>query len=282
MLYATVLFFALRHLLLFEHACLLISTHVQETCKDYFVPLTTLPVASQKKLREVGMLGTTGEVRLMREMHVAYIRKGMSGLSSGYVSLDASRPWLVYWMVHALDLLDSMPEVPLLLRCIDTLSRCQNTTEHTSSTRTITGEIGARKGMAGLSIGGFCGGPQQMPHCAPTYAGVLALLSIGGTPGIREGPVITHENNNNKNSSENNSDGTTTAGTPAGTGNKAYDVIDRAALYRFFLAMKDESGGFTMHDSGEVDVRGTYTVIAIAHLCNILTPELARGVVEYR
>lgn len=36
-----------------------------------------------------------------------------------------------------------------------------------------------------------------------------------------------------------------------------------------------------MHDDGEVDVRGTYTVIAIASLLNMLTPELSKGVADF-
>ena len=45
--------------------------------------------------------------------------------------------------------------------------------------------------------------------------------------------------------------------------------------------MKDASNGFRMHDDGEVDVRGTYTAIAVAALTNVLTPELVEGVAEY-
>lgn len=36
-----------------------------------------------------------------------------------------------------------------------------------------------------------------------------------------------------------------------------------------------------MHDDGEVDARGTYTVIAIASLLNMLTPELSEGVADF-
>lgn len=36
-----------------------------------------------------------------------------------------------------------------------------------------------------------------------------------------------------------------------------------------------------MHEDGEVDVRGTYTVVAIAALLNLLTPELTAGVADY-
>ena len=30
-----------------------------------------------------------------------------------------------------------------------------------------------------------------------------------------------------------------------------------------------------MHEDGEIDVRGTYTVVAVAALLNMLTPELS-------
>jgi hypothetical protein len=41
-------------------------------------------------------------VRLMREQHVSYLLSGLNGLGPGYVSLDASRPWLAYWISNAL------------------------------------------------------------------------------------------------------------------------------------------------------------------------------------
>lgn len=36
-----------------------------------------------------------------------------------------------------------------------------------------------------------------------------------------------------------------------------------------------------MHDDGEVDARGTYTVIAVASLLNMLTEELTAGVADF-
>ena len=36
-----------------------------------------------------------------------------------------------------------------------------------------------------------------------------------------------------------------------------------------------------MHDDGEVDVRGTYTALAVAALFNVLTPELVEGAAAY-
>ena len=62
---------------------------------------------------------------------------------------------------------------------------------------------------------------------------------------------------------------------------KAYEIIDRKKMYNFFLARKSTSGGFAMHDDGENDVRATYTVLAVASILNILTPELVQGTAEW-
>jgi protein farnesyltransferase subunit beta len=37
--------------------------------------------------------------------HVKYVCSTMNYLSAPYVSLDASRPWLLFWTMHSLDLL---------------------------------------------------------------------------------------------------------------------------------------------------------------------------------
>jgi protein farnesyltransferase subunit beta len=42
---------------------------------------------------------------LNRDATVAFLLKGLHNLSEGYSCLDASRPWLVYWIVHSLELL---------------------------------------------------------------------------------------------------------------------------------------------------------------------------------
>lgn len=43
--------------------------------------------------------------KLKREALIRFLRRGIHNLSEGYTSLDASRPWLVYWIVHAMRLL---------------------------------------------------------------------------------------------------------------------------------------------------------------------------------
>lgn len=183
------------------------------------------------------MLSEDGLAMLLRERHIAYSRKvslctgwhashseatdvppahdlkllrapqGLMGLSAGFVVLDASKPWLVYWILHALELLGS-PPLDRFSSVVDTLRRCKD---------------------AG---GGFGGGPGQAPHTAPTYASVLSLATVGSA--------------------------------------EALGVIDRPALYRFFMRLKSPSGGFHVQDDGEMDTRGLYTVLAVASLARLL------------
>lgn len=78
--------------------------------------------------------------------------------------------------------------------------------------------------------GGFGGGPGQLPHLATSYSAVAALVSLGA-----EGCA----------------------------------VIDRDGLMRFFLEMcvsRGNGGGMTMHQGGEVDVRGCYCALACCHM----------------
>jgi protein farnesyltransferase subunit beta len=192
----------------------------ERTCTVSMLPLHLDDLSPEEvaEFQNRGLLNEAGDVVLLREKHIAYLRKGLGMLPASYVSLDASRPWIIYWIVHSLDLLGA-PPLDLEQRIVDTLRSCQAPT------------------------GGFGGGPQQLSHCAPTYAAALTLLLLG---------------------------------TPS-----AYAAIDRPGMYAFFLSLKHPSGGFCMHIDGEVDVRGTYTAVAVAALLNILTPELAEGIAEY-
>eukprot|EP01097_Dermamoeba_algensis_P006457 TRINITY_DN4040_c0_g2_i1.p1 TRINITY_DN4040_c0_g2~~TRINITY_DN4040_c0_g2_i1.p1 ORF type:complete len:330 (+),score=82.67 TRINITY_DN4040_c0_g2_i1:40-990(+) len=94
--------------------------------------------------------GTT----LVRGNHINWLLQGLKKLSSGYMTLDASKPWLCYWTLHSLDLLDALPQ-PTIPKAVDYLKRC----EHPK--------------------GGLAGGPGQLPHLAATYAGVNALVILG-------------------------------------------------------------------------------------------------------
>ncbi|GAA5823346.1 hypothetical protein JCM11251_007574 [Rhodosporidiobolus azoricus] len=86
--------------------------------------------------------------------------------------------------------------------------------------------------------GGFGGGPGQLSHLAPSYAATCALAYCGEA---------------------------------------GWRAIDRPAMYRFLLSLKQPDGSFIMHDGGEVDVRGCYCALSVATLLNLLTPTLASG-----
>lgn len=72
-----------------------------------------------------------------------------------WAAFDASRPWLLYWVLHSFALLKTDVEPEIKARVVATLASCQNPN------------------------GGFGGGPGQLSHLAPTYAAVLALAYVG-------------------------------------------------------------------------------------------------------
>ena len=55
----------------------------------------------------------------------------------------------------------------------------------------------------------------------------------------------------------------------------------RPALLSFLVRMKAAGGGFHVHVDGEVDVRGSYCALAVAHLLNLTSPQLTAGVGAY-
>merc|ERR1712232_1248808 len=98
------------------------------------------------------------DILLLRTKHINYCIKGMTKrLHSNYTSLDASHPWMIYWLLHSLDLLNGIPNnnKDMLMNIITTIDNYWND-----------------------DTGGFSGGYFQLSHCAPTYAAVLALVII--------------------------------------------------------------------------------------------------------
>ncbi|KAK7518607.1 terpenoid cyclases/protein prenyltransferase alpha-alpha toroid [Phyllosticta citriasiana] len=79
--------------------------------------------------------------------------------------------------------------------------------------------------------GGFGGGHGQTPHVICSYATTLALLTAGGPP--------------------------------------CYDVINRTTMHSFLSRMKQPSGGFTVAQGGEEDVRGAYCALVVTSLLNL-------------
>ena len=72
---------------------------------------------------------------------------------------DTGHPWLVYWCIHPLILLDdenfNIKSPKLRSFILRFLSYCQS------------------------PKGGFCGGHHQLPHLASTYAAILSIIEIG-------------------------------------------------------------------------------------------------------
>ena len=68
--------------------------------------ILTVPRLKPRRCAE-GLLDEENRPRLMCEKHVQYLRKGLAGLSGGFVAL--ARPWLVYGR-YALDLLEALDE----------------------------------------------------------------------------------------------------------------------------------------------------------------------------
>ncbi|TMW84471.1 hypothetical protein EJD97_025160 [Solanum chilense] len=158
-------------------------------------------------------------IEIERDKHFGYLSQGLRKLGPSFSVLDASRPWLCYWILHSIALLGESIGSKLENDAIDFLTRCQD------------------------KDGGYGGGPGQIPHLATTYAAVNSLITLGKP--------------------------------------EALSSINREKLYTFLLRMKDASGGFRMHDGGEVDVRACYTAISVANILNIVDDELIHGVGNY-
>ncbi|XP_043844833.1 protein farnesyltransferase subunit beta [Dromiciops gliroides] len=135
--------------------------HVQERLQDDAVEtVTSVEQANvEDKIEEVfnayKINHHVPRLILHREKHFHYLKRGLRQLTDAYECLDASRPWLCYWILHSLELLDEPIPESVASDVCQFLERCQSPT------------------------GGFGGGPGQHPHLAPTYAAVNALCIIG-------------------------------------------------------------------------------------------------------
>ncbi|KAL3800304.1 hypothetical protein HJC23_003600 [Cyclotella cryptica] len=254
-------------------------------------------------------------IRLMRSAHINYLVNALSNpLSRGFVSLDASHPWMVYWCLHSLDLLgyfdhdasdsadnasrilhdvEVMQKGQLLKRVVSTLQACWTEAWVDLPTADVMGDVRLTQlwrqqqnqqrqqkqledvgtqcnqqqkqphdtSLISILAGGFGGGPNQMPHCAPTYAAVLALsivssLGLGVQQQSQSHPF--HE-----------------------AGQLAIDLLTqtRLQLFAFFVSLRVDqsdqchgvpSTAFRMQHDGEMDVRASYCLLAPCHLLGLL------------
>lgn len=161
------------------------------------------------------------KINLHKSKHLNYLKRGLHNLSDSYSCLDASRPWLCFWILHSLELLHEPIPEETASDIAAFLEKCQH------------------------ADGGFCGGPSQLPHLAPTYAAVCALCILG-----RSWP-------------------------------RAYSVIDRVRLRAFLQRCIRPSGAVTMHEDGEEDVRGAYCAVVVARLTNVFTNDMFMNTVDW-
>eukprot|EP00116_Pleurobrachia_bachei_P009002 sb/3469264/ len=91
---------------------------------------------------------------LHKVRHISYLKRGLCQLSENFECLDASRPWICYWIVHSLNLLGERIPDSQQLKIRDFFSTVQ------------------------CSTGGFCGNVGHLPHLATTYAAVSAIASL--------------------------------------------------------------------------------------------------------
>eukprot|EP00193_Tetraselmis_chui_P004692 CAMPEP_0177767152 /NCGR_PEP_ID=MMETSP0491_2-20121128/8925_1 /TAXON_ID=63592 /ORGANISM="Tetraselmis chuii, Strain PLY429" /LENGTH=522 /DNA_ID=CAMNT_0019283653 /DNA_START=265 /DNA_END=1833 /DNA_ORIENTATION=- len=203
---------------------LVTETSLEQTALD--AKVTARYAALREELAVAEVEGEDHPLTLHRSAHARYLRGALGQLPRGFVSLDASRPWILYWALHGLALLGaplpgeeggSEGGVPDGASVVAFLSSCQH------------------------PKGGFGGGPGQLPHLAPTYAAVAALVTLGSR--------------------------------------EALAAVDRPAMADFLKRMcvpLQAGGGFTVHEGGEVDVRGCFTALATAHMLGLDVQELGR------
>jgi len=97
---------------------------------------------------------SNNDIKLDRKRHVNFLKRNLKEVPRGYTTLDASRPWMLYWSLHGLGLLEEGLDRQQQLSIAAFLARCQS------------------------PQGGFGGGPGQDAHLAPTYAAVNALCCL--------------------------------------------------------------------------------------------------------
>ncbi|CAI5450345.1 unnamed protein product [Caenorhabditis angaria] len=93
-------------------------------------------------------------VSIFRQKHASFLLRYLANVPKSYSSLDASRPWMCYWAVHALTILEVKIPEETINAVITLIKAC----EHPD--------------------GGYGGGPGQYAHLAPTYAAVMCLVSL--------------------------------------------------------------------------------------------------------
>jgi protein farnesyltransferase subunit beta len=177
------------------------------------------------------------EPSFLRNKHSSFVLKNIGNLPQNIQGLHCSQPWLVYWTLQASDLLGITPQlfqqvpadaiVAFLMKCF--------TTEVLKSSGASYDERS--------SLGGFSGGPEQLPHLATTYAAVMSLCILASASS--QPSFITN--------------------------------LDVAAIDAWFVSLRTDDGGYAMHRGGECDVRASYCVAVVASVLPLPSKDLLLG-----
>ncbi|XP_037945622.1 protein farnesyltransferase subunit beta-like [Teleopsis dalmanni] len=93
--------------------------------------------------------------KFYREEHQRMLESMIHRLPNNYECLDSSRPWNLYWILQASNMLSLNFSDELLEDVVQFLIKCRS------------------------KDGGFAGGPGQFPHLATSYAAINCLCMIG-------------------------------------------------------------------------------------------------------
>jgi len=272
----------------------------EDECSPFFVDLASLRKHSQDHLRETGLLpplasttttiATDGrsscnqqhetndhdlDVCLLKEKHYAYLSRvflpSEQPLGSNLVSLDASRPWMMYWTLHGCDLLLTNEETK-----DDNEMKTGNNADTCNSIANslLLSKVGDDAMCAIVSTLEACWQiiPRiSLPHHLKLTEEELSLLQkapsasdntddktyyigggFGGGPGqlahvaTSYAAVLT----------------LCIVATSDGpkSSQMAWETLEqlRKPMYAWLLSLQQSHGGFRMHHDGEIDVRGTW------------------------
>jgi protein farnesyltransferase subunit beta len=132
------------------------TSEEQEKTEAVIRELLSLYIAQPGKPADSAALRIE-DLKLDRAAHIRWLTYLFNPLPAPYTSLDASRPWLLYWVTHSLALMNAQLDAELKSRAVETIKSFWNPVD-----------------------GAFGGGPGQMGHLAPTYASISALCYLGG------------------------------------------------------------------------------------------------------
>jgi protein farnesyltransferase subunit beta len=281
----------------------------EQECSPFFVELSSLRADQRDHLVQVGLLpnheeeysvpeGETdkdlaSQIQLLRQKHCDYLKQvWTSPLKAPFVSLDSSRPWILYWCLHGYDLMQGSTAsctnrknvVSNEQGCnmVATLKDCWQS-HYTQELPSIinTDDIENQDLLYFARheqdlenendhqsykyyCGGFGGGPGQLAHAATTYAAVL-VFSILATDARDD--IVDVSGSGSEEGSSPPSQSTTHYSDLA----KEFLQYVRIPMYRWMVSLQQPlSGGYRMHHDGEIDVRATYTIITCAKLLGLL------------